>query len=102
MCVLDNQSPNLIRDVVLKCIMNPIYSVLAILTALTIIGMVTMGMHQVYAPRECGGCSEFKKLTTEFEKAVLGASDNPDEISRLVDEYSANVKALFSSAPSPS
>ena len=82
--------------------MNPIYSVLAILTAVTIIGMVTISTHQVFAPRNCGGCAEFKKLTTEFEKAVLAASDNPDEISRLVDEYSANVKELFTTAtPSP-
>ena len=75
--------------------MNPFYSVLAILTTLTIIGKVAIGTQHVYAPRQCGGCAEFKKLTTEFEKAVLGASDNPDEISRLVDDYSANVKALF-------
>jgi len=75
--------------------MNPFYSVLAILTTLTIIGMVAIGTQLVYAPRQCGGCAEFKKLTTEFEKAVLGASDNPDEISRLVDDYSANVKVLF-------
>jgi len=53
------------------------------------------------APRTCSGCAEFKKLTTEFEKNVIAASDNPDEISRLVDEYSANVKALFAN-PSPS
>jgi hypothetical protein len=77
-------------------------SVFAIVTALVIIGMISISSHQVYAPRDCGGCSEFKKLTTEFEKAVIGASDNPDEVSRLVDEYSGNVKALFTSAsPSP-
>jgi hypothetical protein len=81
--------------------MNPIYSVLAILTALTIIGVVTISTHQVYAPRGCSGCAEFKKLTTQFEKNVIAASDNPDEISRLVDDYSANVKALFAT-PSPS
>jgi hypothetical protein len=81
--------------------MKSLYSVLAILTAVTIIGMVTISTQQVYAPRGCGGCSEFKKLTNEFEKAVIAANDDPDEISRLVDEYSSNVKALFAS-PSPS
>jgi hypothetical protein len=83
--------------------MKPLYtSVLAILTSVTIIGMVTISAQQVYAPRTCGSCGEFKKLTNEFEKNVLNAAvDNPDEISRLVDEYSANVKELFSS-PSPS
>ena len=79
------------------------YSVLTILAALTILGMVTISAQQVYAPRDCGGCAEFKKLTTEFEKDVLNAIDNPDEISHLVDDYSANVKALFASpSPSPS
>jgi hypothetical protein len=63
--------------------------------------MVAISTQQVYAPRTCGSCSEFKKLTNEFEKAVIAAVGDPDQISRLVDEYSSNVKALFSS-PSPS
>jgi hypothetical protein len=81
--------------------MKSVYSIAAILTALTIIGMVAISIQQVYAPRNCGSCSEFKKLTNEFEKAVIAAVGDPDQISRLVDEYSANVKELFSS-PSPS
>jgi len=77
--------------------------VLAILVTVTIIGMVTtISTQQVYAPRGCGGCSEFQKLTDEFENKVLNtAPDSPEEIPALVDEYSANVKELFSS-PSPS
>lgn len=59
--------------------------------------MVTIGGQQIYAPRDCPGCGAFKKLTTEFEKAVIAANDDPDEVSRLVDEYATNVKALFSS-----
>jgi hypothetical protein len=73
---------------------------LAMLTVATIV-VTPISYQQVFAPRGCGSCSEFKKLTTEFEKNVIAASDNPDEISRLVDDYSANVKALFAS-PSPS
>jgi hypothetical protein len=82
--------------------MKPLYtSVLAILATVTIVGTLTINTQQVFAPRSCAGCSEFKKLTTEFEKAVIGAWGDPDEISRLVDEYSANVKELSSPSTSP-
>jgi len=46
---------------------------MAILASVTIVTIVTTSAQQVYAPRDCPGCSEFKKLTTEFEKAVLDA-----------------------------
>ena len=35
-------------------------------------------LQQVYAPRDCPGCAQFKKLTREFEKAVIRALGNPD------------------------
>ena len=54
--------------------MKTLYSVLAILAASVIIGMVTIGSQQIYAPRDCGACAEFKKLTDEFEKDVLDAA----------------------------
>ena len=47
------------------------HSILAILVAIVIIGMVTISVQQVYAPRNCGGCIAFKKLTHEFEKDVI-------------------------------
>jgi hypothetical protein len=82
--------------------MKPICLVLAILASVTIVTIVTMSTQQVYAPRSCGGCAEFQKLTDEFENKVLNtAPSSPEEIPALVDEYSANVKALFES-PSPS
>jgi hypothetical protein len=63
--------------------------------------MVTISTQQVFAPRTCAGCVQFKKLTDEFESNVLNAYlGSPEEIPGLVDEYSNNVKALFSS-PSP-
>jgi hypothetical protein len=74
-------------------------SVLAILVTVTIVGMLTIGTQQIYAPRTCGECAEFKKLTHEFEKAVIAAVGDPDQISRLVDEYGDNVKELFASPP---
>ena len=82
--------------------MKPISLVLAILASVTIVTIVTMGARQVYAPRGCGSCAEFQKLTDEFENKVLNtALGSPEEIPALVDEYSNNVKALFES-PSPS
>ena len=83
--------------------MNPIYSVLAILTILTIIGMVTtVSTQQVYAPRDCGACAAFKKLTNQFEKDVLNAAlGSPEEIPGLLDQYNRDVLELFPST-SPS
>ena len=72
-------------------------SVLAILSALAIIGIMTsISSHQIYAPRQCGGCSEFKKLTHEFEKDVTDAAiGDPNIIPSLVDRFSQDVKELF-------
>jgi hypothetical protein len=80
--------------------MKPLYtSVLAILATVTIVGMLTVSTQQVFAPRQCGGCSEFKKLTNEFEKAVIDAGSvsppEPDKIQMLLDDYSDDVMALF-------
>ena len=43
---------------------------LAIVTAAVVIGMVTVGIQQVYAPRGCSGCGDFLKLTAQFERDV--------------------------------
>jgi hypothetical protein len=80
--------------------MKPLYtSVLAILATVTIVAMLTINAQQVFAPRTCGQCSEFKKLTHELEKAVLDAAavnpPEPDKIQKLLDDYSDNVMALF-------
>jgi hypothetical protein len=61
--------------------------------------MVTIGSQQIYPPRDCAGCSEFKKLTTEFEKDVINAASinplEPDKIQTLLNEYSRDVLELF-------
>jgi hypothetical protein len=77
--------------------MKPLYtSVLAILATVTIVGMLTIGTQQIYAPRTCGQCSEFKKLTHEFEKDVSDAAiGNPELIPELVHDYSNKVLDLF-------
>ena len=60
-----------------------------------------MNAQQVYAPRECGGCSEFQKLTDEFEKNVINVASvnppDPDRIQTLLSEYSDEVLKLFPS-----
>jgi hypothetical protein len=59
--------------------MKPLYtSVLAILATVTIAGMLTISTQQVFASRECEGCTEFKKLTNEFKKDVLKLIEDPD------------------------
>ena len=82
--------------------MKPIYVVLALLASVTILTMTTK---QIYAPRDCGQCTEFKKLTSQFEKDVIDAAlqqpPDPDRIQTLLDQYNDDVMALFSS-PSPS
>jgi hypothetical protein len=72
------------------------YLVLAILSALMIIATVTSIItQQVFAPRECPGCAEFKKLTHEFEKDVLDAAiGDPNIIPGLLEQYSSGVRAL--------
>lgn len=79
-----------------------IYLVLAILASVTIIAMSTQ---QIYAPRSCAGCSEFKKLTTQFEKDVIDAASvsppEPDKIQTLLDQYNDDVMELLR-APSTS
>ena len=78
---------------------------MAILASVTIVTIVTTSAQQVYAPRECGGCAQFQKLTDEFEKAVLDAAvvnpPDPDKIQTLLGEYSDEVLKLFPST-SPS
>ena len=79
--------------------MKPLYfSLLAIVVSVTIVGMVSISTQQVYAPRNGGGCSEFKKLTSQFEKDVLDAAvGDPNIIPGLLEQYNRDVLALFPS-----
>jgi hypothetical protein len=71
-------------------------TILVILTATAIIGIVMINIQQVSAPRSCGSCTAFKKLTHEFEKAVIDAATNGDPglISGLLEKYNQDVRAL--------
>ena len=76
--------------------MKSIYILMALLSSVTIVTIVTMNAQQVYAPRGCNGCSEFKKLTSEFEKDVLDAAiGNPELIPGLLEQYNRDVLELF-------
>ncbi|MGB8026135.1 MAG: hypothetical protein WCE95_00860 [Nitrososphaeraceae archaeon] len=85
--------------------MKSMHTVMAILASVTIVTIVTTSAQQVYAPRECGGCAQFQKLTDEFEKNVIDAASvnppDPDRIQTLLGEYSDEVLKLFPST-SPS
>ncbi len=69
---------------------------LTMMTVATIIGMVLLDIQQVSAPRDCGSCTPFKKLTHEFEKAVIDAATtgDPDIIPGLLEQYNQDVRAL--------
>ena len=76
--------------------MKSINIVTAILASVTIVTIVTTSTQHVYAPRGCNGCSEFKKLTNEFEKDVLDAAiGNPELIPGLLEQYNRDVLELF-------
>ena len=67
---------------------------LAMLTVATIV-VTSISYQQVFAPRDCGGCTEFKKLTHEFEKDVLDAAvGDPNIIPGLIDQYTSDVRAI--------
>jgi hypothetical protein len=70
--------------------------ILATLTIAIILGMVTSNVQQASAPRSCGGCIQFKKLTHEFEKAVIDAATtgDPNQITGLLEQYNEDVRAL--------
>jgi hypothetical protein len=75
-------------------------SILAILAGLTLtlsIGAMSIQyQQQAWAPRGCGGCVEFKKLTHEFEKAVIDvAVIDPNSIPGLLEQYNQAVLRLF-------
>jgi len=101
--------------------MNIGTKLLAVVLASVLIG--TIAVNQVYAPRSCGGCTEFKKLTHEFEKNVIKAIGDPNisqaprellnayvedanrllvgdpNIDRLLQSYQEDVTTIFDSQP---
>lgn len=77
--------------------MKPIFTLTAMLTVAIVIGMITVNIQQVSAPRGCDGCTAFKKLTQEFEKNVIEAATigDPGLIPGLLEQYNDQVSRLF-------
>ena len=67
-----------------------------VIVATTLIGAVAAMTQSASAPRQCGGCTSFKKLTNEFEKNVIDEATNgdPNTIPGLLEQYSNDVRAL--------
>jgi hypothetical protein len=102
-------------------------TLLAILVYGAVTGIIALNAQQVYAPRSCAGCVEFKKLTHEFEKNVIGDPNifqgpaphlrelldayvqdvmrtflgGPDTIPGLLEQYQSDVLAVFQNPPEP-
>jgi hypothetical protein len=73
---------------------------LAVFVTVTLIGSVlatAIPLQQASAPRTCAGCTEFKKLTHEFEKDVIDAATigDPGLIPGLLEQYKDQVSRLF-------
>jgi hypothetical protein len=77
--------------------MKPTLTLMAALTVAILIATVTTSVQQVSAPRDCGACIAFKKLTHEFEKAVIDAATvgDPNIIPSLLEKYNQEVLDIF-------
>ena len=83
------------------------FSLLAIVAAAILViplSISSFQQQQAYAPRDCPTCVQFKKLTHEFEKSVIGLVGNPDEgpqphLRELVDAYGLEVNRIFLGGP---
>jgi hypothetical protein len=63
--------------------------------------VTAISLQQVSAPRTCGECTPFKKLTHEFEKDVIDAATtgDPNLITSLLDQYNRDVLKTFELTP---
>ncbi len=63
--------------------------------------VMTITIQPASAPRDCGQCTAFKKLTHEFEKDVINAATkgDPNIIPSLLEQYSQDVLKTFELTP---
>ena len=70
--------------------------VLVILSAVILVitvGISTLQEQQAYAPRNCGRCAQFLKLTAQFERDVgqsileFAAENQPNNLCRIQETY---------------
>jgi len=72
--------------------------ILTVMVATALLGAVAAtSLQQVSAPRGCGSCTPFKKLTHEFEKDVVEAatSGDPNQITGLLEQYNQKMLDIF-------
>ena len=68
------------------------------MVATALLGAVAaISLQQVSSPRQCAGCTAFKKLTHEFEKSVIDAATNgnSNQITGLLQQYNLDMLRLF-------
>lgn len=79
--------------------MNSLYTIVAILAAITLIGSTGASLQQQASAIIDNWREEFRVLTDEFEDAVSNATDqeppNLDSIQQLVDDYKTNLTKIF-------
>ena len=82
--------------------MNSLYTILAILAALALIGSTGASLQQQASAIIDIWREEFRVLTDEFEDAISNATDqeppNLDSIQQLVDNYKTNLTKIFESS----
>ena len=82
--------------------MNSLYTIVAILTAIALIGSTGASLQQQASAIIDNWREEFRVLTDEFEDAVSNATDqeppNLDSIQQLVDDYKTNLTKIFESS----
>jgi hypothetical protein len=84
---------------------NLVLTIIGAAILLTFVSMSTLYQQQVYAPRNCGSCVEFKKLTHELEKAVIGLVEKPNGVPPspvvrdLLQTYAEDVNRIFLGGP---
>ena len=86
----------------MKAFRIPIMAIMAATILVVPIGISALQHQQAHAPRGCNGCVQFKKLTHEFEKAVISGQWNPGDtppIRELVEAYARDVTQIFLGGP---
>ena len=78
--------------------MNSLYTIVAILAGIALIGSTGASLQQTSAIIE-NWREEFRVLTDDFEDAVSNVTDqelpNLDSIQQLVDDYKTNLTKIF-------
>ncbi len=88
----------------LKTLNLSLLAIMATAIILVPLSISSFQQQQAYAPRDCPSCGEFKKLTHELEKNVIGLVGNPNEgpiphLRELVDAYAQDVNRIFLGGP---